>query len=382
MKTLGIVSEYNPFHNGHKYHIEKSKELFGCDAAVCAMSGSLVQRGEISVFDKWSRAKTAVENGADLVLEIPAFFCLQSGRNYAYGAVKVLNLLGNVDFLSFGSECGDIDFLKKLAAAKRTKKFCGELKSLMQKGLGYPAATECAIQNFLKTSEGGRIFSPNDLLGIEYIDAIKRLKSDIVPVTVKRHLTNHSDKTISGDFASASEIRRMISENKDFSKYVPYSAKDFDTFDEKNAESVILWYFRSQMREKNILGGECGMAQRLIKSAKISSSLDEFYTNAVSKRYTLSRIKRMSKCAFFDIKKNSVLDYIRPLAFNEKGRYILKNSPAKDMIVTKTADFNGSKNSMFKYDIAATDFAYLCANDKEKRKSGADFYTPPIYVKM
>ncbi len=381
MKTLGIVCEYNPFHNGHKYHIAESKRLLGCDTAVCAMSGSLVQRGEIAVFDKWTRAKNAVENGADLVLEIPAFFCLQSGEKYAYGAVSVLNLLGNVDYLSFGSECGDIDFLQKIAEIKRKKSFNDTVKTLMQSGMSYPSATEKAIGKFLDNSFGERIFSPNDLLGVEYISAVYKTKSKVRPVTVKRHLTEHSGGKPVGNFASASEIRKMIFEGADFDKFLPYSAKNYEIFDENNAESLILGYFRLKCAEKNILGGETGMANRLIKSAKISNSLDEFYSNATSKRYTESRIKRMSKCAFFDVKKNSVLDYIRPLAMNERGRKLLKNSPGKNLIVTKTADFNGSKNSMFKYDILATDFAYLCANDKTKRMSGADFYTPPVYIK-
>ena len=248
-------------------------------------------------------------------------------------------------------------------------------------GMSYPSATEKAIGKFLDNSFGERIFSPNDLLGVEYISAVYKTKSKMRPVTVKRHLTEHSGGKPVGNFASASEIRKMIFEGADFDKFLPYCAKNYEIFDENNAESLILGYFRLKCAEKNILGGEPGMANRLIKSAKISNSLDEFYKNALSKRYTESRIKRMSKCAFFDIKKNSVLDYIRPLAMNERGRKLLKNSPGKNLIVTKTADFNGSKNSMFKYDILATDFAYLCANDKTKRMSGADFYTPPVYIK-
>lgn len=381
MKTLGIVCEYNPFHNGHKYHIDESKKLSKCDAVVCAMSGSLVQRGEIAVFDKWTRAKNAVENGADLVLEIPVFFCLQSGEKYAYGAVSVLNLLGNVDVLSFGSECGDIEFLKKIAETKRKKAFNNAVKTLMQSGMSYPAATEAAIGKFVEASLSGRVFSPNDLLGVEYINAIFKTKSRMRPVTVKRRFTEHSDEKTVENFAAATAIRKMIMNGSDFSKFLPYSAENFEIFDENNAESLILGYFRLKCAEKNILGGEDGMANRLIKSAKISNTLGEFYKNASSKRYTESRIKRMSKCAFFDINKNSVSDYIRPLAFNERGREILKNSPNKNLIVTKAADFNGAKNSMFKYDIAATDFAYLCANDKSKRISGADFLTPPVYVK-
>ena len=283
MKTLGIVCEYNPFHNGHKYHIEESKRLFGCDTAVCAMSGSLVQRGEIAVFDKWTRAKNAVENGADLVLEIPAFFCLQSGEKYAYGAVSVLNLLGNVDYLSFGSECGDIDFLQKIAEIKRKKSFNDTVKTLMQSGMSYPSATEKAIGKFLDNSFGERIFSPNDLLGVEYISAVYKTKSKMRPVTVKRHLTEHSGGKPVGNFASASEIRKMIFEGADFDKFLPYSAKNYEIFDENNAESLILGYFRLKCAEKNILGGETGMANRLIKSAKISNSLDEFNSNATSK---------------------------------------------------------------------------------------------------
>ena len=159
-----------------------------------------------------------MENGADLVLEIPAFFCLQSGEKYAYGAVSVLNLLGNVDYLSFGSECGDIDFLKKIAEIKRKKSFNDTVKTLMQSGMSYPSATEKAIGKFLDNSFGKRIFSPNDLLGVEYISAVYKTKSKMRPVTVKRHLTEHSGGKPVGNFASASEIRKMIFENADFEK--------------------------------------------------------------------------------------------------------------------------------------------------------------------
>ncbi|MBE7037906.1 MAG: nucleotidyltransferase family protein [Ruminococcaceae bacterium] len=380
MKTIGIVCEYNPFHNGHKFHIENAKKLLLADKVVCVMSGSFVQRGEIAVYDKWTRAKMAILNGADLVLEIPSYFCMQSSKEYAYGAVSVLNLLGNVDYLSFGSEEGNLEVLEKIAKIKRSKEYNLYLKEFIESGLSYSLSSENALKKILDYDDKKRIFSPNNLLGIEYIEALNKTKSKIKAHTIKRHLTDHLENEIENNFATASKIREFIKEGKDFKKYVPYD-DIFDTFDEQNAESFILGFFRLLSDKKSILGGEDGLCERLIKCAKESASLDEFYNLSTSKRYTKSRIKRCVKCAILDVKKASKLDYIRVLAFNDKGREILKASQNKDLIVTKTADFNPSKNSMFKYDIMATDFMYLCANDNKKRKSGMDFTTPPVYIK-
>lgn len=380
MKTIGIVCEYNPFHNGHKFHIENAKKELLADKVVCVMSGSFVQRGEVAIFDKWTRAKMAVLNGADLVLEIPSYFCMQSSKEYAYGAISVLNLLGNVDYLSFGSEDGNLEGLERIAKIKRSKEYNLHLKEFMNSGLSYSLSSENALKKLLKSDDEKRIFSPNNLLGIEYIEALNKTKSKIKPHTIKRHLTNHNDVLVSSDFATASKIREFINCGKDFKKFVPYD-DTFDTFSEQNAESLILGFFRLLSDKKSILGGEDGLTERLIKCAKDATSLDEFYNLATSKRYTKSRIKRCVKCALLDVKKASKLDYIRVLAFNDKGREILKASPDKDLIVTKTADFKPSKNSMFKYDIMATDFMYLCANDNKKRKSGMDFTTPPVYIK-
>ena len=250
----------------------------------------------------------------------------------------------------------------------------------MNSGLSYSLSSENALKKLLKSDDEKRIFSPNNLLGIEYIEALNKTKSKIKPHTIKRHLTNHNDVLVSSDFATASKIREFINCGKDFKKFVPYD-DTFDTFSEQNAESLILGFFRLLSDKKSILGGEDGLTERLIKCAKDATSLEEFYDLATSKRYTKSRIKRCVKCALLDVKKASKLDYIRVLAFNDKGREILKASPDKDLIITKTADFKPSKNSMFKYDIMATDFMYLCANDNKKRKSGMDFTTPPVYIK-
>lgn len=380
MKTLGIICEYNPFHNGHKFHIERAKKELSCDNVVCVMSGSFVQRGEIAITDKWTRAKSALLNGCDLVLELPAYFCVQSSKEFALGGVSILNLLGNVNYLSFGSEMGDIEYLKNIAKLKRKKEFNQKVKDLISNGVSYPMANEEALKDLIGQKDTKRIFSPNNLLGIEYIEAIYKTKSKLVPHTIKRHLTDHLENEISDDFATASKIRQIIKENGDYKKYLPYTF-DADIFDEQNLEAFILGYFRLLGKSKNILGGEEGIFSRLEKCAKSNLSLDEFYDSAVSKRYTKSRIKRVTKCAMLDINKNSSLDYIRVLGFNDKGRQIIKNSPNKDLIVTKTADFKPGKNSMFKYDILATDFMYLCAVDKEKRKSGMDFTTPPVYIK-
>ncbi len=381
MKTLGIICEYNPFHNGHKFHIEKAKKELSCDGAVCVMSGSFVQRGEVAILDKWTRAKSALLNGCDLVLELPSYFCMQSSKEYAYGGVSVLNLLGNVDFLSFGSEDGDIQSLKKIAKIKNSKSFNNKVKELVKSGMSYPAANEKALGDFFESTDNERIFSPNNLLGIEYINALKKTNSNIIPHTIKRHLTNHLETQISSDFATASMLRQMIKNGEGFDNFIPYNLNSQDIFDEKNAESFILGYLRLISDKNRAVGDEEGLLNHITECAKKAVSLEELYDLCANKRYTKSRIKRVIKCAILDVKKLSRLDYIRVLGFNDTGRKILKNSPNKNLIVTKTADFEMSKNSMFKYDILSTDFMYLCANDVSKRKSGMDFINPPVYIK-
>ena len=380
-KVAGIVCEYNPFHNGHKYHIQQTKEITGCEYIVCAMSGSMVQRGEVAVCDKWHRAATAVDNGADLVIEIPTCYVLQSADNYAYGAVSLLHSLGVVDCLSFGSECGDTDTLWKVAdiISHEPEEYSDALKSALSRGNGYPAACAYALSRIMgKDFE----FSPNDILAVNYIKAIHKLQSTIAPVAIHRTNNYHStdaDKAIS----SATAVRALIADGKDISSFVP-DVPD-TTYHTRNIESLILGFFRTAKPEQleNITGMEKGLANRLISCAGESSGYDSFIDACSTKRYTRHRIQRVVMSCILGLMGGCSMDYVRVLALSKKGCELLaqikKTCPLTP--VTKAADFVPGANSMFRYDILSTDIAALCCDNQSQRTASKDFTTSPYVQK-
>ena len=379
-KTVGTVCEYNPFHYGHSYNFNKAKKDLNADYTVCVMSGSFVQRGDVAIFDKWTRAKSAVLNGADLVVELPVFYVLQSAKNFAYGAVKVLNSIG-VDYLTFGSESGNLDYLNKVSDVvyNEPQEFKDELKKHLDGGMGYPFAMENAIKKII-----GKDFSlnPNDSLGINYLNALKDLRSDIIPYTVKR-VNNYHSSDIAGGFASATAIRNMIYENTDYTDYAPEVNEP--TYSLNNIEAFILGHLRILPDGKDfsgILGMENGLDARIIDCAKKSTSLKEFFEMLSCKRYTDHRLRRAVLCLILGIESGYKMDYIRPLAFNRNGAKILKDikESCELEIISKTADFDLKPESMLNLDIKATDIAALCCNDSKLRYAGRDYSISPIFV--
>ncbi len=380
LSVAGVICEYNPFHNGHLYQIETIKKS-GYDFVVCVMSGSVVQRGDLAIYDKWERAKTAIENGADLVIELPAYYVLQSAENFAYGGVKILHSLGFVDALVFGSESDDEKKLIKIAdvITEETEEFKTILSESLKSGDGYPKAYEKAIS----ASLGEEItLLPNDILAINYISQIKKLGSSIVPVPMKRMGDYHSKSHAAGSFASATEVRDMINKGLDIREHVP-SACD-TTFSLDNIESYVLGMLRSKDEHqlKNVPGMEQGLARRIITCAKESSTLDEFFSSCTTKRYTKSRIGRITLGILLDIDGDSTLDYLRVLAFKSDSSNLLSEIKKKCPLplVTKVADFVPGEKSMFRYDILSTDIASLGCSDISKRKSGRDYITSPVIV--
>ena len=382
-KVCGIVSEYNPFHYGHRYHIQKSKELSSSDYVICIMSGSVVQRGEVAIFDKWQRAKTAVLNGADLVIELPCYYVLQSAENFAFGAVSILDKLGVVNSISFGAETDDLPLLKKLSDIyfENSDQFKNILKSNLALGYSYPKALE---NTFLKMTDikDINISTPNNTLGISYLSSLKKLNSKIKPYVIKRDNDYHS--SVSNDaFKSASYIRELINNNKAYDVYAPlYDGQPL--YDMSNGESYILGTLRNIDPQKIISspGYENGMENLIIRGAKKSCSLDELYEMCVSKRYTLHRIKRVILSSLLNIKGELTPSYVRVLSFNDNGAKILKEIKKKSSldIITKAGDYK-KENPMFTMDIMSTDFQSLCAVDSTKRQSLKDFTTSPIYVR-
>ena len=216
MKVNGIIAEYNPFHNGHKYHLEASRASTGADYTIIALSGNFMQRGTPAMIHKYARAEMALKNGADLVLEIPSFYACASAEYYAHGAVSLLDQLGVVDCLCFGSECGDVAVLTQIAEilVKEPDTFRNHLTTCLKQGYSYPAARSLALAGYLEehctSPKEHCATTPNNILGIEYIKALVGRKSNIRPVAISRVGAQYHDQTLSNGYPSATAIRHAI----------------------------------------------------------------------------------------------------------------------------------------------------------------------------
>lgn len=357
MKIGGIVAEYNPFHNGHKYQLEKSKELGELTHTVAVMSSNYVQRGETAILSKWARAEMAVNNGIDLVIELPTLWSTSYAQKFAESAVSLLDALGCVEMLSFGSECGNIDELIACKEAINSEEVTERLKENLEVGLGFATARAEALRSVC----GNRFFDilegANNTLGIEYLNALDKLDSNIVPMTIKRKGAAHDSIMRSDNFASASEIRRMMRENsREWEMYVPQSVADIyarEAQEEKapclneKLEFSILCCMRQLSAEEIGRSPDVseGIEFRIHDAALKARTLDELYALAKTKRYSHARIRRIVLHAFMgfvadDYKGNP--PYIRVLAMNDNGKEILKEAKekAKLPVVTKASDFD------------------------------------------
>ncbi len=341
MKITGIICEYNPFHNGHLYHMNQTRKN-GATHIVAVMSGNYVQRGDIAVLDKFTRAKLAVRGGADLVIEIPSVYALSSAEFYARGAVSILDSLGCVDEISFGSEAGSVEDLKKASEIAEECSSSPELEEYLRNGMSYPNAINTMVYEKYGKKAGNRIgeilASPNNVLAVEYLKALRRLGSDIQPVTVQRKSVAHDSMVALNGIASASFIRKCIQEKMDFSDFVPdyvYSAyvravSEKRRADIKNLERIILYKLRTitpeQLRSVPDVGQ--GLEYRIIENA-VLTNLDEIFMNIKTRRYTMARIKRIFLNMLIGIEKRD-LDILPPygriLAVTERGRDILSKA--------------------------------------------------------
>lgn len=379
MKTAAIICEYNPFHNGHKYQIEQAKLTH--DAVVCIMSGSFVQRGDIAIFDKWTRADAAISCGCDLVIELPVCFSLNTAERFAYGGVSLADSLGIVDTLLFGSECGDI---KKLISAaslllNEPLEISEEIKKHMAEGMSHPSAKTKAYSRII---DEDLIKEPNNILGIEYIKALKAINSTITPQTIKRNSVSHHDLNSANEFASATLIRQLLNENKDISKFVPVKYPKPVKSDKLNEllRYKLLEMSADELSQINDVSE--GLENRIKEAIKECMTFDEICEYVKSKRYTLSRIRRILLSSLLGIDKNiskNPPSYIRVLGATKRGLELLslikENSTLP--IITKTADFKGF-NKSFNLDIYATDVYNIIHN----KPTGEDFYTSPKIKKV
>lgn len=386
MKIAAIICEYNPFHNGHKYHIEQTKKQYGATHIVCVMSGNFTQRGDVALCDKYERARAALKSGADLVLELPVAFSLASAEYFARGAVHIINSLGCVDMLSFGSETGNSDILKEAAGAVHFALDSDDFTDYMKRGLSYPAALKKVVEEYYTSDVVDILTGPNNILGVEYIRALDMAGGTIEPVTVKRYGAAHDSEEISRT-VSASKLRKMIRNGEDVTCYTDFS--DYENYAViERLETAILAKLRTMTKSdfEKLPNGGGGIENRMVKAARTATTLPQLMLMIKSKNFTMSRIRRLILCAFLGITKNDLKNmpsYIRILGMNDKGKEIL--SAAKECplpidtslsALSKTSDIAGKQARL--EERAGNMYALAL----EKRKPcGTDFTAKPIIIK-
>lgn len=330
MKATGIVVEYNPFHNGHKYHLQKTKELNPNNIIIAVMSGDFVQRGEPSIIDRWTKTKMALANGVDLVIELPVFYSSQSAEIFAKGAVGILEEL-KCESMIFGSESGKIDELKRISTLQESEEFKIKLKERLKSGDSYPTAHSSTMKEILGESE----LNSNDILGLEYIKAIRYWKSSIIPMTLKREKVGYHDTNIVGDFASATKIREHLKKNEEISSIVTQESfntlKEYSNFTYMENFYPFIRYelIKNSNNLSDIQDMEIGFENRLLENAIKSINYDEFFKSISNRRYTTGRVQRVLTHTLLALTTNITeevkksIPYVRVLGFNSKGREYL-----------------------------------------------------------
>lgn len=380
MKIVGLIAEYNPFHNGHQYHIEKAKKITGADAAIVVMSGNFVQRGTPAIMPKHLRAKTALKSGASLVIELPVCYATGTAEQFAYGAVSILNSLGCVDSICFGSECGDINVLNELAKILYNEP--DEYKECLQKylrsGLSFPLARQKAIEEIYPSQDFSDILEqPNNILGIEYLKALYRLNSNIKPYTIQRISSQYHDVDLQEEFSSATALRQVIGQNSldNLAGQIPITS--INIFEENyrkrypifiNDFSLLLKYrllneTKSSLTEYADVSEE--LANRICNQLNNFVSYEQFCELLKTKEVTYSRISRALLHILLGIKKTDYADiqYARVLGFRKDDSNVLtmiKDNAAIPMI-TKIVQ---QTDSLLDIDIYASNLYESVVTDK------------------
>ena len=412
MGAIGIVAEYNPFHTGHALQLARTRELLGADLpAVAVMSGSWVQQADCAIADKWTRAKLALMGGVDLVLELPTVWAVSSAESFARGAVSILNAAGVVEYLSFGSESGDMEQLRRVAACLDGGEYPALLKEQLSRGLSFPAARQRAAEQLLGT-DAAVLSRPNNTLGIEYLRALHALGSPIRPVTVKREGAGHNEAAVfSGQMSqeeadqlfwqhnttlSATAIRGYLTEGE-WERMAPYlpqgglellreSAPELPVL--ARLERAILARVRTMSAEDwgrlPDAGAAEGLPNRLERAGRTCTSMAEFFDLAKTKRYTHSRLRRLVLWAFLGLRAADVPGappYLRVLGFSARGQELLKEmkKQAALPILTKPAqakDLPEPGRRLFQLESRCTDLYDLCR--AAPRPAGEEWTRSPV----
>lgn len=414
MTVVGFITEYNPFHYGHKYHLEQSIKKTDADYSIAIMSGSFLQRGEPSFIDKWTKAKMAIDNGIDLVLELPFIFSSQSAELFAYGGVKLMDSLNIVDYLAFGSELGDLEPLAQITSvlSDEPEYYKEKLKYYLSRGLSYSISRSNALEEYINITSPDNyhnykeiIRKSNNILGIEYLKALNKINSKIVPIAIKRSGSNYNDLHLSDGFASATAIRNLVKNStlSSIKNLVPIETyfclqeyiEKYNHFNYlENYDQIFLYLIRTLDKSKvqNLLDIESGLENRMIEQGYKNNNIKEIIDNIVTKRYPRTRIQRLFVHLLNQLDGNTFKDlydlypsYIRVLGANKKGLFLLseikKNSSLP--IITKFADYkhfnNQSLEKILMFDKKATDIFFIGLNSS-RPLSNMDYYNSP-YIK-
>ena len=366
--AVGVIAEYNPFHNGHMYHLKKIKEMFPDEEIVAVISSSFSQRGEPSIIDKWKKTQICLEAGIDLVIELPFVFSTESADYFSLGALSILENL-KVDKFVFGSETNDISVFEKIADIQlKNPDFEKLAKIYMKLGNNYPTALSLA----LKDLDGCVLNLPNDLLGISYVKIIKENQFKIKPFCIERK-NNYKQEELDQDFSSATAIRKALQNNIDISDKVP-SFVLTKLNDLHFQEDYFKFLKYKIMIEKDLSIYQTvdeGIESKLKKEIVKATSYDDLINRVKSKRYTYNRINRMLThilCGFTKEmkKKCQSLDYIRILGFNQRGQSYI-NRIKKDVKIPIVSNFSKNKSPSMEMEFLATS-AYASILDEQQKK--------------
>lgn len=388
MRVVGLIAEYNPFHNGHKYHIKKAKELATADYAIVVMSGNFVQRGTPAIMPKHLRAEAALKCGADLVIELPVCYATGTAEQFAYGAVSLLDKLGCVDAICFGSECGDIEPLKSLA-----KILCDEpveykenLQFNLRSGMSFPLARQKAIQAVCDSSHLTELLEqPNNILGTEYLKALYRLGSNIDPLTIRREVSHYHDTELQEQFSSASALRGTISDGNFAPLYgqipsecmpsledgyevrYPVYANDFSLllkYKLLNETSTFLLEYADVSEE---------LANRICNRLNDYENFDQFCELLKTKEITYTRINRALTHILLGVKKSDYneIEYVRVLGFRSSSSLLLSELKKSSSIpllskLGKNDTLSDSTRNMLEIDVFASNLYESVVTEKFK----------------
>ena len=378
-KVAGIIAEYNPFHRGHAHHIAETRRRVGEDCAVvCVLSGDFVQRGDAAVFDKFTRAEMAVRGGADLVFELPLRWSLSSAEGFARGGVSLLAAAGVVTHLSFGSETGSLAPLRQTAEALCAPDFPERLRERLKTGVSFPAAREAALSETL--GETASVLSrPNDTLGVEYLRAIRGLSAPLEPVAIPRLGAGH-DEMGAGAYPSASALRTRMAAGEDAADQLPFVPAQPPVF-LPDLEIALLSRLRMLPPEAFAALPDAaeGLENVLWRAVHGETGLEQILAAAKSKRYPMSRLRRMLLGAALGVTREGAAlpTYLRVLAANEQGRALLHEMrrAAALPVITKPAD--GRDDPDFRLTADAHDLYVLALPDKTP---GLDWRTSPVML--